>query len=366
MGVVIFLVVAAGIGFLLYKRSKAKKAANVPVFAAYYAEKRRQFPWLDKWLKENGDPSQARATEFMASKDPSETVRDDNYEQGLTLECPSCHCPHSWGMYRKELIVDKVEVKTNVNTMFLNDDLAVQKAFREKKVIEALYSGRSIKDFKCQNCGHTEHNEYDTEWKFEHMIGKADVRASLAKVYEYNPPMTAWGYKETATKQSDEAKKLYEEATNAETQTTAPTPTSQATQASNDNAGINPSLLKSAEMGNEDAKLEIGVKYLLGLGVPKDKGKAATWLDSNFQTDDGSFDFYELGSKAADRGIYALAIPLLEKAAETSNVFAFNLLGICYSDELGNVYNKEKARYWYQKAADMGDKDAKKALKELK
>ena len=106
MGFFIFLVIVAGIIFLLIRRSKAKKAQNVIVYTEYFAQKRQQFPWFDNWFKENGDPSKSMGTEFLAEKNPSDYVAStiDGYEKGLTLECPSCGCPLSWVMIQKEIV----------------------------------------------------------------------------------------------------------------------------------------------------------------------------------------------------------------------------------------------------------------------
>ena len=53
------------VGFILLK--KLNKIRAKKPFADYYAKKRREFPWLEKWINENVDPAELRASEGASS-----------------------------------------------------------------------------------------------------------------------------------------------------------------------------------------------------------------------------------------------------------------------------------------------------------
>jgi len=196
MGFLIFLAIVALIVLIIIRKTKASKARKIPVYTEYYARKRVEFPWLENWIKENGDPSVERASEFMASKDPSDYVcfRNGDTEHGLTLECPSCGCPHSWVMTEKEVIVEtKSEKIKEITTTrkgagedwgFGRGDVTT----RSSKFDGYVYTGRSIKNFKCLNCGHTEQNEYNEEWNTnEYSRVEPESWHSV-----FDPPIQAW------------------------------------------------------------------------------------------------------------------------------------------------------------------------------
>jgi len=105
---------------------------------------------------------------------------DDEYheEGGLTLECPKCHCPHSWVMtFRQHHVESRSE--TTTTTTYVRESDGATKRTESTKI---SYSGTTIRDFKCLNCDHTEHNRYDVGWK---------ERPSEEPV-NYNPPKPAW------------------------------------------------------------------------------------------------------------------------------------------------------------------------------
>jgi TPR repeat protein len=88
-----------------------------------------------------------------------------------------------------------------------------------------------------------------------------------------------------------------------------------------------------------------------------------------------SSDASQLAQNLFRRGDYANAVQYYKKAmAETKkdglcdavlDVFYENL-GEIYADINGDLYDIEKARYWYQKAASLGNDLAIDALKNLK
>jgi hypothetical protein len=229
------LVVIVGFFIMLYKWNKTRTLRG---FKTYHEQKRREFTWLDNWIKANGDPSEKMAgsgsmvhvlaavavflvlmiiTYFIGKignvgivptlvylaiaagvcwllgrrimKNPS-GYKDDPRETGLTLECPSCHCPHAWAMLQKEVIFDDATVHSKVTTTTIKGGGtdwgfgAGDSSRTSEEVTGITYYGKEIKDFKCLNCGHTEHNEYEKQW--------SQNVAPEQGVYTYDPPKTAW------------------------------------------------------------------------------------------------------------------------------------------------------------------------------
>jgi len=218
--------------FVMYKWNKG---LAVGVYKKYYAKKQREFPWLEKWLQNNGDPSGSRASfasgtgvflgaglflaltlityvigkiniatnlvclavsaglcVLLGLRTAVKNPGKEEPEMGLTLECPSCHCPHAWVMNQKEIIIDSKQdnrVKVTRSGYGQGDFInSMTEGFKQNGTTvkgNVYYSGRSIKDFECLNCGHTEHKEYDENW-----TGSAPEEG----VYSYNPPRTAFGY----------------------------------------------------------------------------------------------------------------------------------------------------------------------------
>jgi TPR repeat protein len=363
MWFIIVLVIIAAVVFFFIKWNKKNKAKKLPVYADYYARKRQEFPWLDNWIKENGDPSEERAKEFLSGKDPSKLEP----EEGLTLECPSCRCPHSWAMTQKEIVrrgSSGSRTTTTQRTTISGGDLGDVGAEAARRIMgdnygdgtkvteNTTYHGVIIKKFKCLNCGHTERNEYDFSQN-SHFAEYTDT---------YDPPFMAWGYyarsaefNQYGNKNSEEAEELYKQAT----QTAG-------------GSGISAALLKAAEMGNEEAKFDVGVAYLLGIGTAKDEAKAREFLPGKYINGDGSIDFWGLAETEYNNNNYTAALPLFETSIANGEVdevldVAYEYLGDMYADVTNTgFYDKEKARQWYQKALDNGSDEAKGKLKKLK
>jgi len=209
---------------VLFIRNKKRPVKS---YTHYYTTKRSEFPWLDNWIKENGDPTKARVGEislisnilscvlffvigfgfsiFVRGKGgiPSQLITlaiayvlaelvawrlcrkpgSLEPERGLTLECPSCGCPHSWGMNSCNITLDSkvtTTTKERVQSFFsTRPDGSVT-----LKTVDVVYKGTSVKDFQCQNCGHTEHNEYEESWH------NSEPESGMKK---FNPPKKAWG-----------------------------------------------------------------------------------------------------------------------------------------------------------------------------
>lgn len=130
----------------------------------------------------------------------------------------------------------------------------------------------------------------------------------------------------------------------------------------------NLNLVKEANSGNALAMHELGIRYIIGDGVPADTVKAAYWI-----------------GKAAKRGLtgacynYAIllnngwgikwnpftAYNFFKKAAQNSMPQAEYIIGLMYTDNLIVERNWSKAYLWVKKSAQDGYAPAKTALANL-
>jgi TPR repeat protein len=69
-------------------------------------------------------------------------------------------------------------------------------------------------------------------------------------------------------------------------------------------------------------------------------------------------DWLEQGARYFKAGDYAKALALYQKAADVGSRDAMNNLGVLYRDALGVAQNYAKARGYFEKAADAGNRDA--------
>jgi hypothetical protein len=198
------------------------KTRTLRALKKYYAKKRLQFQWLDNYIKQKGDPSINRAVNdsaqsvvfsifvcivlmvisYLISKlnftlvliylaisvgicvimgiknavSPGKLYYLDI--QDLTLECPSCHCPHSWGMKSKEVIVESEATIVETTKRDGYEDRTERGG--------TAYGVKTIIDFVCLNCGHSELNEYHTQHR--------DGRPSDEGMNRYNPIKTVMDY----------------------------------------------------------------------------------------------------------------------------------------------------------------------------
>ncbi|MCL2763103.1 MAG: hypothetical protein FWD36_07870 [Treponema sp.] len=111
----------------------------------------------------------------------------------FTLECPSCHCPHSWVMTRFQNILQgssTTKVTTTTTRHNSADDygggfigqLAAGSSTSTSTTSNTSYCGRADKDFKCLNCGHTLHENTSHIW---------DSYPNQDE-YMYDPPKNSW------------------------------------------------------------------------------------------------------------------------------------------------------------------------------
>jgi hypothetical protein len=144
---------------LFGKKAKAR-------FAVYYAKKRKQFPWLENWIKEHGDPEPVRMKDrlsmarfvifgaltiglvgggivvnifvfdilvagtattvitaillaialLIANKRVGKPQSEISWMSELTLECPQCGCPHAWSLTAYNIVVSKVDISISTTT----------------------------------------------------------------------------------------------------------------------------------------------------------------------------------------------------------------------------------------------------------
>lgn len=127
-------------------------------------------------------------------------------------------------------------------------------------------------------------------------------------------------------------------------------------------------LTQKAKKGDPFAQHELGIRYILGIGIPKDSVKAAHWIK-------------EAASKKLPAANFNYGIMLSNEIGVDWNPFeAFKnfkvagasgmeqaqyILGLTYTDNLVVSKNMTKAYSWLKKSADKGFYEAKRVLAEL-
>ena len=241
--------------FFYYKIIYRKRAHAI--FKRYYDRKRKKIPWLDNWMKQgsNSKIPKTRADNAVASAKiisigwtigsvvfsasiglffftyntaiiilfagmlfgvllAERKIRkpgvmklgmgDKNYVwtgKEFTLECPSCHCPHSWGKYHQNFDVEKVNIEkeyskkrttttsgvdssdflgnvlggTTASEMMLGQK--TRRKVKEQKNKFVYYTGKEIVDYKCENCNHEIHKDDSTSsYNYVGFIKEAEER----------------------------------------------------------------------------------------------------------------------------------------------------------------------------------------------
>ena len=125
--------------------------------------------------------------------------------------------------------------------------------------------------------------------------------------------------------------------------------------------GIDPALLAKANAGHADAEFQVGVKYELGAGVPKDPAQAAAWYrkaadQGNPEAEHSLGVLYETGNGVTLDA--SVAAQLYRKAADQGFAPAQFSLGLCYAHGAGVLQNYTEAVKWYEKAAEQKNTDA--------
>ena len=128
--------------------------------------------------------------------------------------------------------------------------------------------------------------------------------------------------------------------------------------------------LKSAQQGDVNAQMTVGMCYYNGDGVKNDYFKAIEWFDkAEIQGKNGKGWINKI-TDDMDNLIrekkYNKAIPVITAIAELGYSDAQRILGMCYNRGNGVPRDYAKAAQWYLKAAQQGDKRARKWYYELK
>ena len=157
-------------------------------------------------------------------------------------------------------------------------------------------------------------------------------------------------------------------------------------------------LKKSAEGGDENAQAFIGYCYYRGKGVTQNKSEAIKWFEQSANQGNSMGQCYlgvcylradgvtedevkglSLLKKSAIQGNstsqkllgnyyygikqdYDMAFYMYDKSAVRGNVGGMFNLALCFEHGYGTMANRDKARYWYEKAAEQEDPKALKAL----
>ena len=122
------------------------------------------------------------------------------------------------------------------------------------------------------------------------------------------------------------------------------------------------SYCKAAEQGDAKAQYKLGLCYVLGEGVAKDKVEAVKWFRKAAEQWDADaqyalvfcYDSIESGVKQ-DK---AEAVKWYRQAAEQGNAKAQHQLGLCYYNGSGVAEDRVVAAKWLCKAAEQGDAEA--------
>ena len=142
--------------------------------------------------------------------------------------------------------------------------------------------------------------------------------------------------------------------------------------------GINPTLLKAAEMGNKDAMADVALMYFLGSdGVKQSWEKANMWFESADFSDafdnDGEPNYAGISDWARNQEnceeavFHVLEMTVAEgkEKGYSEYVNAAFELAQCYENGDGVKEDLEKALYWYEQSSDVFGKDDVKRLKRI-
>jgi len=226
------LIILTAVYGLLFLKNKRAMPRKLKALTNYYETKRKEFTWLDEWLKKNPNTPQERvkserstsillfavyyagvalviiifkkwtfvhflliagtAIFFLIAewlKKDANTSLDTSFD----IECPSCHCPHAWVMIREEKrgSGSSTSTSTTVSGTRSTDggivgagmDSFYSNFDKTKTTTKTTYYYDLIQDFKCLNCGHTKQEVvYNIDTSFQPDYG----------VEVFNPPKPAW------------------------------------------------------------------------------------------------------------------------------------------------------------------------------
>ncbi|MHB1758310.1 MAG: caspase family protein [Leptospirillum sp.] len=121
---------------------------------------------------------------------------------------------------------------------------------------------------------------------------------------------------------------------------------------------------KSASHGNREAMNNLGVLYSHGLGVRKSDHQAIYWFSRSARLKNPAAynNLALLLEEKGGRHDKRKAARYFLLSAKGGDADAMNNLGLVYMRGDGVPVNSEKARFWFQKAADHGLSEAKKNM----
>ncbi|MGA7723197.1 MAG: tetratricopeptide repeat protein [Ignavibacteriaceae bacterium] len=128
-------------------------------------------------------------------------------------------------------------------------------------------------------------------------------------------------------------------------------------------------LFKDANAGNALAEHELGIRYILGLGLPADTVKAAYWIHKAAEQNlpGACFNYGILVNNGWGVNWNPFeAYKYFYIAAQNNMPQAEYIIGISYTDNLTVKRNWSEAYRWLKKSADAGFKPATETLAELK
>ncbi len=127
-------------------------------------------------------------------------------------------------------------------------------------------------------------------------------------------------------------------------------------------------LKEKARKGDPFAQHELGIRYILGVGLPKDSVKAAYWIKqaASKKLPAANFNYaIMLSNGIGVKWNPFEAFKNFKLSAESGMEQAQYILGLFYVDNLIVSKNIKKAYYWLKKSSEKGFKEAKNVLTEL-
>ena len=120
----------------------------------------------------------------------------------------------------------------------------------------------------------------------------------------------------------------------------------------------------AAEQDYADAQCFLGICYGQGKGVMQDIDKGYKWMKRAAELGNANAQFY-VGQCYYDDGFYIDALEWLKKAAAKGHSGAQFYVGKFLEEGRDIPQDFDKAKKWYQMAADQGYVEARKRLREL-
>ena len=121
----------------------------------------------------------------------------------------------------------------------------------------------------------------------------------------------------------------------------------------------------SANAGIADSQYNLGLMYYRGIGITKDKNKAKLLIEKAAKQDHDKAQHRLAMLYALDGEDFLTSLSWLNKSAKQNNVEAQYNLGVYYERGYGVPKNLDKAKEWYQLAANQGLEQAIEKVQEL-